>query len=385
MRVIGTRTLAFVAVLLVLEWVASSAGYGQWTVMEQTERLGWSMLPNQTALSRELDVEERINAYGFRDRDWPPPRLDADGTPIRDDGLFRVAIVGNSITYGMGVSIDETFGRALERRLVEHFAAAGDPRSVLVMNFAVQGYVFEQMARVYEDVIAPFRPDVLIVPHHPHDIAPMAPASDDPEYDLRTWVLRTALYDWLNRFVIDRWITPVPPSAEVKAAKIAYIDLESGLRHKPFARDYERQWRTYFDRLEELRVALLEDGTQLMLVGLPRWLKLFNDKVVGSETRIGPWALSRAGVQPPSVVPVVDPFPAFSAGMADLVAEVTAKQINIKDTIDLQSRLDELGVTLETADDNVFLMYDVGHYSARGHALIGETLYDMLARANWLP
>lgn len=385
MRVIGARTLAFVALLLGLEWLAASAGYGRWAVMEQTERLGWRMLPDQDALSRELDVEERINAYGFRDREWTPPPVGPDGAPVKDATLFRVAIVGNSIAYGMGVPIEETFGRVLERRLAERFAAAGDPRRVLVMNFCVQGYVFEQMARVYEDVIAPFRPDLLVVPHHPHDVAPMAPAADDPEYDLRTFVLRTALYDWLNRHVIDRWIAPVPPGKEARAAKLAYIELEEGLRHKPFAREHEAQWRAYFERLEQVRRAVQADGGRLALIALPRWLRLLNDRVIGSETRILPWARSRADADPPGLVPVADPFDAFAAAMAQLIAEIRARQVDVSDTIDLRGRLARLGVTLEHADDNVFLPYDLGHYSARGHALIGDVLLESLDEAGWVP
>jgi len=384
-RVIGSRTLAFVAVLLALEWLAASAGYGKWAVMEQTERLGWRMLPDQDALSRELDVGERVNAYGFRDRAWAPSRAGPDGVPLRDPRVFRVAIVGNSIAYGMGVPIEETFGRVLERRLAERFAAAGDPRQVLVMNFSVQGYVFEQMARVYEDVIAPFAPDVLVVPHHPHDIAPMAPAADDPEYDLRTLVLRTALYDWLNRHVIDRWIAPVPPTREARTARLDYVALEEGLRRKPFAREYEAQWRTYFERLEELRRAVQADGGRLALVALPRWLRLLNDRVVGSETRILPWARSRADADPPGVVPVADPFEAFAAATAALIAEIRERGIDVTDTIDLRGRLARLGVELEHAGDNVFLAYDLGHYSARGHALIGEVLLAALDEAGWVP
>jgi len=385
MRVIGPRTLAFVLVLLGLEWIASTAGFGQWTVMEQTERLGWRMLPDQDALSRELDVHEHINAWGFRDREWEPPPVGPDGEPVRDETLLRVAIVGNSITYGMGVPIEQTFGRVLERRLAERLRAAGDPRRVLVMNFSVQGYVFEQMARVYEDVIDPFEPDVLVVPHHPHDVAPMPPAADDPDYDFRTLVLRTALYDWLNRHVIDRWIPPVRPPRAAREARLAYVELEEGLRRKPFAREYERQWRRYFERLEEIRRDVAADGGELALVALPRWLEMINDRVVRSDARIRPWARSRRGADPPGVVPVADPREAFEAAMAELVAEIERRRVDVAGTIDLRARLRRLGVTLEHAGDNCFLMYDLGHYSVRGHALIGEELFDALDEAGWVP
>ena len=85
----------------------------------------------------------------------------ADSPWIKDESVFRVAIVGNSMTFGTSVPIEETWGRQLEEALVKDFAARGVHRMPLVMNFAVQGYVFEQMARVYEDRIHPWRPDLL--------------------------------------------------------------------------------------------------------------------------------------------------------------------------------------------------------------------------------
>ena len=129
------------------------------------------------------------------------------------------------MTFGTSVTIEQTWPRVLERLLTAELAERGDPRRVLVMNFAVQGYVYEQMARVYQDKIAPYRPDLLIVPTHPHDMLPMAQAADDAEYDLRGWVMRTAIHDWIHKRVVNKWIPGVPKSAETRRRIREHVEL----------------------------------------------------------------------------------------------------------------------------------------------------------------
>ena len=114
-------------------------------------------------------------------------------------------------------------------------------------------------------------------------------------------------------------------------------------------------------------------------------IKFLNDKVIGSEVRIGPWARSRTTATPPGVVTVTDPFPAFSRSMEPLIAEIERKQLDVKGTIDLAGRLEALGATLETEEANCYLMYDIGHFSARGHAIIGELPFRSFDEAGWLP
>lgn len=233
---IGARTLACVGVLVLLELGAHHLGnFGKWVVQEQSARYGWRMLPDQHGWSRDYDIPEVINAWGYRDeRDWDPPRTDAEGRAVNDPGLFRVAVLGNSMTYGTSVAVEDTWPRELEALLDAELERRADARDALVMNFAVQGYTFEQMARVYDDQIRAWRPDLLIWPLIPPDVRPMRPARDDAEYGLRRSVIRTATYDLLRHYVIHKWIpepareAPAPDAASGKQR--LWEALEPGLR-----------------------------------------------------------------------------------------------------------------------------------------------------------
>ncbi|MCB9898295.1 MAG: SGNH/GDSL hydrolase family protein [Planctomycetes bacterium] len=392
--VIGWRTLAVVVLLGGLEWLMQTAGardwwglggIGHWVVTEQSERYGWVMLPEQQRWSRDMTVREDINAEGFRDREWAPPVRAADGTWQKDETLYRVAFVGNSMTYGTSVPVEETFARRLEDALRERFAAAGDPRDVLVMNFAVQGYVFEQMARVYEDDIRPYRPDLLVVPFHPHDIMPMKPSVDDPHYDFRTEVLRTATFDFLNRTIINRWI-PTLPTRDRKAQK-EWIDLDTFLTEQPFAREAKPYREAAQARMDEVLSEVEADGGHLAIVSLPRWRKLFQPQILGAESLWAGWTWDRR----PRVVHC-NPQPLFEPPMQPLVAEIRSKQLEAWTTHDLSELTwtDADGVShpgdqLEHGDESLFLLHDTGHYTSRGHAVIAAALYADLVAGEWIP
>lgn len=376
--VIGARTLVVVVLFVVTELLLRHVGgFGQWTVSEQSERYGWRMLPSQAAWSRDLTVPEQINAAGFRDREW-------EAAPeAKDDGLYRVAIVGNSMTYGTSVPIEDTYGRVLERRIDAALDDAGDPRAARVMNFAVQGYVFEQMARVYDDLIAPYRPDLLVIPVHPHDITPMKPSADDAPYDFRELVMRTAWYDLLQRHVVNRWIPPVPSRNRAKLNQHAALD--QAITTRPFAREHDRYWEAMLKRVDGIVARQAEHGGSVVLMTLPRWRKLFQPQLLEATRRLAPYARSREGVLH------VDPVPAFVAPMQPVVDELAAKGIDATFAADLSelTYVDDAGVErpateLDTGAASLFLLDDVGHYTARGHGVIADQLAEALIAAGLL-
>jgi len=393
MTVIGMRTVTVVVALAALEFsLRTFGGLGQWSASEQNERYGWRMLPSQNALSRELTVTEHINAQGYRDREWDAPRPAAaspgseDVTWLKDESVFRVALVGNSMTFGTSVAIEDTWGRQLEDALARDFAARGVKRTPIVMNFAVQGYVFEQMARVYEDQIRPYRPDLLIVPMHPHDITPMKPAQDDPDYEFRTLVLRSATYDWLNRHVINRWMPPPPPSAEALAAQRAAEAADAAITVSPFSKDNQRHWADMTLRLDGVREMVEADGGHLVIVSLPRWRSIFEPKLLGADTKWVPYTKAHPGTLH------IDPLKDFRPPMEALAREIIAKKLPASQTFDFSKLIwkdpagvEHPGTELDRAQDSLFLLYDNGHYSVAGHALLGAVIFRELAAGGMLP
>ena len=110
--------------------------------------LGWRHRPGQkgTFSRDEFTHPVSINSMGFRDREREP---DAGG----DGGPWRIAVFGDSFTWGHGVADEEIFTRILERSLP----------SVEIWNFGVSAYSTDQELLLLR-TIGPFvHPDVVLV------------------------------------------------------------------------------------------------------------------------------------------------------------------------------------------------------------------------------
>lgn len=96
------------------------------------------------------DVVYEINEEGFRDRLY---------TRTPRPGTFRIIVLGNSVAFGYGVDVSDTFPKRLEEILNErhpetHFE---------VLNFSVNGYnAYNQEAQL-QDVGLAYEPDLVLV------------------------------------------------------------------------------------------------------------------------------------------------------------------------------------------------------------------------------
>lgn len=105
---------------------------------------------NLPGMGRDLSaIVMSTNNEGFRDRDHPLEK---------PAGTWRVAFVGDSFVFGLGVSQDETLPAQLERELN---AAEAEPRWS-VMNFGVPGLNFEGMGRLTQTFALKYGPDVVV-------------------------------------------------------------------------------------------------------------------------------------------------------------------------------------------------------------------------------
>lgn len=71
----------------------------------------------------------RINSAGFRDYEFQKQKT---------NGVFRIAVLGNSITFGWGLALEDTYPKILENLLNEK---KGNKKfTYQVYNFAIDGY-----------------------------------------------------------------------------------------------------------------------------------------------------------------------------------------------------------------------------------------------------
>ena len=99
---------------------------------------------------------EPVSADGFRGTALPRPR-----TP----GVPRVAVLGDSVTFGPSVRHNETYTAQLGRMLGERLG-----KTVETINAAVPGYDIVQVAAMYERRVRAFAPDLVIYGFFSNDL-----------------------------------------------------------------------------------------------------------------------------------------------------------------------------------------------------------------------
>jgi len=91
----------------------------------------------------------QINGHGFRDREY-------DLVKPRD--TTRIVVLGDSVIWGHGIVLADTFAKQLENLLNERLDGRYE-----VLNFGVSGYSLQQEVEQYLDRASRFQPDIAIL------------------------------------------------------------------------------------------------------------------------------------------------------------------------------------------------------------------------------
>ena len=113
-------------------------------VFQKDRDLFWRLHPSQTITSRFFEGKTyRINSLGLRGDDVGPP-----------DGKPRLLALGNSCTFGWGVSHDKSYVQQIENNLAGEFD---------VINGGVPGYSSLQGRRFFQNELIDLQPDIVTI------------------------------------------------------------------------------------------------------------------------------------------------------------------------------------------------------------------------------
>jgi len=117
-------------------------------LIQRDTALGFRMRPHYDGTLNESTIPLQTNAWGLRDREYGAKR----------DGTLRVYAAGDSMVFGHGVPIEETFPRYLETILSARLA-----RPVEVVNAGVPGYGTIQAAELFALMADEIEPDLVLL------------------------------------------------------------------------------------------------------------------------------------------------------------------------------------------------------------------------------
>lgn len=131
--------------------------------------IGYELVPGASGRAWQTDVA--VNSHGMRDREY---------SLEKPSGTYRIAVLGDSKTFGNFLPIADVYTEVLERRLL------GAGYRVEVLNFGVGGYdTVQEVAQLERHGVA-FDPDLVVVGYCMNDVGVVSANLEHLE-NLRRW------------------------------------------------------------------------------------------------------------------------------------------------------------------------------------------------------
>ena len=98
----------------------------------------------------ERKTDRESNSLGIREEEIPFKK---------EKDEFRILVVGDSSTEGVGVSMDKRYSKVLEKNLEKSFK----DRKIRVINGGIAGYTSFSIVRLYKSRLCKYDPDALVI------------------------------------------------------------------------------------------------------------------------------------------------------------------------------------------------------------------------------
>ena len=119
--------------------------------LSENKHLLYELLPGSNV--KIQGNEFVINAFGFRDKKFRRRKVNK----------LRIIFVGDSVTYGWRVALEETYHKQIERLLYDR------GYDVDVMGMGIPGYNTIQEYYLIKEAVLDFKPDILVLQISPND------------------------------------------------------------------------------------------------------------------------------------------------------------------------------------------------------------------------
>jgi len=179
---------------------------------------------------------QEFNRDGLRDRTHSrekPPRV------------FRLVVLGDSVTMGDGIQAHEAFPQVLQRRLDD----AG--RQVEVFNVGLWGWSTRQQRIAYDRIVRAYSPDRVVLAVCLNDIPELQNNLDRPP----AWLAALHRHSALVRRLVDA------PGREIRNVEALFGEPRTSVVRAGFER--------FFEEVRALRDAVRNDGADLRLLVFP--------------------------------------------------------------------------------------------------------------------
>jgi lysophospholipase L1-like esterase len=141
----------FLLCFLVLEVALRIAGFGNIEIYQADPLVYWRLKPNQDCFTKVDHKPVHVNSHGTRGPEFQP---------AKPANTIRILSLGDSKTFGWGLTEAESYSGLIEKMLQQQ---AGAGRRVEVINAGVNAWSYAQMHTYLREFGLKFQPDVVIL------------------------------------------------------------------------------------------------------------------------------------------------------------------------------------------------------------------------------
>jgi lysophospholipase L1-like esterase len=193
------HNLALSAVSLVmcavaLEVVLRFCGYGNVEIYEPDPVLYWKLKPNQNCYTKVDRKRVHVNSLGTRGPEFEPSK---------PPNTLRILCLGDSRTFGWGLSEPETYCGVLERLMQER---EGPAKRVEVINAGVNAWSYPQMHAYFRELGVHYHPDFIVL--EGANYWTQFSDKNSPEF-VGKFMTRVRLKNFLRRFAIYHYFVEI--------------------------------------------------------------------------------------------------------------------------------------------------------------------------------
>ena len=169
-------------------------GYGNLEIYKPDPKLYWKLKPDQDCYTKIGHKPIHINSQGTRGPEFQTKK---------PAGTIRILSLGDSRTFGWGLTDEETYSRRLERLLQAH---VGGGKQVEVINAGVDAWSYPQMLVYFRDFGLKYQPDYVILGDA--NLWTQFSEKSSPEF-VRQFMWRVRLKNFLRHFAIFHFVVEV--------------------------------------------------------------------------------------------------------------------------------------------------------------------------------
>jgi lysophospholipase L1-like esterase len=314
---LGLSAASLLIFVALLEVTLRLMGYGNVEIYEPDPRLYWRLKSNQDCYTKISRKPVHINSHGTRGTEFQS---------VKPPGTLRIVSLGDSRTFGWGLSEAESYSGLLQKLLQERLK-----QKVEVINAGVNAWSYPQMLVFFRERALPWHPDIVILADA--NLWTQFSEQNDSVF-VKKFMRRVRLKNFLRHFALYHYFIEVQLKEFYERHRTKFIPVDPKA-DALFKEQQQKDPDAFFKKaMEDLCRLALSRGVRPILVFLP----LRNDLESGASSNV---LKAKKEISQKLDVPLLDLTPDLASEAKTLYLEADPVHLNAKGNAVVARRLAE--------------------------------------------